>query len=171
MRLPSRLFIFSLLAALLFVSGCSSSGSKKGEGEEGLSEADLAAQREGRFGSGSIPTAEGEGLFRDVHFSYDSYQISEAARMDIEANAEVLRSNPSWSVQIEGHTDDRGTAEYNLALGEQRAGAVKNVLSSLGISGGRISTISYGEEVPLEQGSSESAFARNRRAHFSPSGR
>lgn len=161
-----------LLTSALALSGCSTLGfGKKGAGEGagsgGLSEADLNAQREGRFGSGGIPSAEGEGPFRDIRFEYDSAAISEMARADILHNAEVLRQNPNLALQLEGHTDERGTAEYNMALGAARARAVQEVLTSLGVGGSKIDTISYGEEVPLDPNPSEDAWAKNRRVHFS----
>ena len=159
--------LICLSACLLTFVGCSSKGSGKDGLEEGLSEADLNAQREGRYGSGSIPTAEGEGMFRDIRFDYDSARVDDDARMDIEYNAKVLRENSDLKVQVEGHCDERGTAEYNLALGAQRAKAVRDMLLSLGILASRIETISYGEEVPLDPGHNESAWAQNRRAHFS----
>ena len=163
---------YVLLVVLAFsCSACSwFGGGKKGEGAgdgSGLSEADLNAQREGRFAGGSIPLAEGEGMFRDVHFEFDSSTISDMARQDIEYNAQVLGSNKNIRVQLEGHCDERGTAEYNLALGSQRARAVMDVLVSFGIPASRLSTISYGEEVPLDASHSESAWVKNRRVHFS----
>jgi peptidoglycan-associated lipoprotein len=131
-----------------------------------LSESDLAAQREGRFGSGNIPTAEGNGLFRDIRFSYDSYAIEGSARNDIQANARILNDRSDLNIVLEGHCDERGTAEYNMALGAERARVVKNALVALGIPSSKIETISYGEEIPLDPGQSESAYAQNRRVHF-----
>ena len=158
----------ALLAASAGLSGCSWFSSGGGEGEDGaLSESDLAAQREGRFGSGSIPTAEGEGMFRDVHFSYDSYAIDETGRNDLESNARTLSEQPSLRITLEGHCDERGTVEYNMALGAERARAVKNALVSLGVASSRINTVSYGEEIPLDPGHDEMAYAKNRRVHFS----
>lgn len=172
-----RSFIKSLVLLSLIgltLGGCSALGfgKKSGEGEngEGLSEADLTAQREGRFGEGSIPTAEGSGMFRDISFDYDSATISDYARQNIEYNAQVLQSNSGLRVQLEGHCDERGTTEYNLALGSKRARAVADVLASLGVTGSRIETISYGEELPLDPSSSEDAWAKNRRVHFSAFG-
>lgn len=159
--------IFPILAISLTASGCSWFSSGSGDAEEGaLSESDLAAQREGRFGSGNIPTAEGEGMFRDIHFGYDSYAIEGAGRMDLEANAQKLQSQGNMKIVLEGHSDERGTVEYNMALGSQRARAVKNALIALGIPSSRIETISYGEEIPLDAGHSEEAYAKNRRVHF-----
>lgn len=158
----------ALAVASLSLSGCSWFSSGGGEGEDGtLSEADLAAQREGRFGSGSIPTAEGEGMFRDVHFSYDSYAIDESGRNDLEANARTLSEQSGLRITLEGHCDERGTVEYNMALGAERARAVKNALVSLGVASSRINTVSYGEEIPLDPGHDEMAYAKNRRVHFS----
>ncbi len=143
--------------------------SKKGDSKtgDGLAEGDLNAAREARFGSGSIPLAEGEGLFRDIGFDYDSYVVTDSARQDIEYNVEILKSDPSIKVQVEGHCDERGTAEYNLALGNERARSVREALTSYGISASRITTISYGEEVPLDSGHSEESWRKNRRAHLS----
>jgi len=163
-----------LLIAVVFLAGCSmfGKGKKAGDGTDGqsLSEADLTAQREGRFAGGSIPLAEGEGMFRDVHFDYDSSSISDSARQQIESNIQALQSNPNLRVQLEGHSDERGTAEYNLALGNQRSRAVADVLHSFGVPASRISLISYGEEVPLDPGTNENAWAQNRRVHFSAHG-
>lgn len=157
------------LALSLSVVGCSSksSGSADGEGDGSISESDLDAQREGRFGSGSIPTAEGDGLFKDIHFDYDSSALDDAAQGDLSYNVGVLEQNSGLKVILEGHCDERGTVEYNMALGADRARSIKNALVSMGISSSRIETISYGEELPLDPGHSESAFAKNRRVHFS----
>lgn len=168
-----RRLIFGTLISLCLttlLAGCTAS--KTGKNGEGLGdgqfgESDLNAQREGRFGEGSIPSAEGEGAFRDIHFDYDSSAISDQARQDIEYNVQVLQANPDVKVQLEGHTDNRGTGEYNMALGSSRARAVLDVLSSFGVPGRKLSTISYGEEVPLVQGEGEDAWSKNRRVHFS----
>lgn len=154
------------LSSLLGASGCSWFSSGSGEGE-GLSESELEAQREGRFGSGSIPSAEGEGMFHDIHFGYDSYVLDDQSRMDLEANARVLQQQSNLRITLEGHCDERGTVEYNMALGAERSRAVKSALSSLGVPGSRLDSISYGEEIPLDPGHNEAAYAKNRRVHFS----
>jgi peptidoglycan-associated lipoprotein len=166
-RLFSSLITLSLVSSVT-LTGCSwfKKGSGEGDGSE-LSESDLSAQRDGRFGSGSIPSAEGSGLFRDVPFGYDSYAIEDDARTAIEANAQTLKDNSDMKVTVEGHCDERGTVEYNMALGAERARATKNALVALGIPSSRINTISYGEEIPLDPGHNESAYSRNRRAHLS----
>jgi peptidoglycan-associated lipoprotein len=102
----------------------------------------------------------------DVFYDYDSAEISSAAQTTLDADAKVLTDNAGTSITIEGHCDERGTVEYNLALGDRRAQAAKDYLVRFGIDAGRIATISYGEERPFATGSDESAWAQNRRAHF-----
>ena len=92
--------------------------------------------------------------------------LDDAARAIATQNAAVLKKYTTWGITIEGHCDERGTAEYNLALGERRAVAVKTYLSSLGISADRIRTVSYGKEFPFDMGHNEDAWAKNRRGHF-----
>ena len=103
---------------------------------------------------------------QDIHFEYDSSKLSSMAKMLLKEKAAWLKANYSASVIIEGHCDNRGTTEYNLALGEQRASAVKAYLINLGVSAARLNTISYGEEKPLDSRQTEQAFSKNRRAHF-----
>ncbi len=100
-----------------------------------------------------------------VHFEFDQYVLTADARATLKLDAEYLKARGA-RVQIEGHCDERGSDEYNLALGEKRALAVKNYLVSLGVSADRMSIISYGEEIPLVMGSTEEAWAQNRRAEF-----
>lgn len=102
----------------------------------------------------------------DIYFDFDQSVIRPDAQEILKNRADSMRENPGISVVIEGHCDERGTAEYNLALGERRALAAKAFLMNLGISGSRLSTISYGEERPIDPASNEEAWARNRRAHF-----
>lgn len=103
-----------------------------------------------------------------VNFDYDSATLSTETRKILADNAEWIRTNSAVTVQIEGHCDARGSVEYNLALGERRAKAVKSYLVSLGVDSKRMTIISYGEEKPLMTGDSESDYARNRRANFVP---
>ncbi len=107
-----------------------------------------------------------ESLTEMIFFEYDSDQLTSAAEDRIRAKAAIMRSNPTLRIRIEGHADERGSTEYNLALGQRRAEGVKNFLTGYGLDAGRISTVSYGEEQPAVQGSNESAWARNRRAEF-----
>ena len=101
-----------------------------------------------------------------VFFAYDSDELDGPARTILAKNAETLKTNARWVVSIEGHTDERGSAEYNLALGERRALAVKTYLVSLGIGTDRLRTVSYGKEFPFDAGHDEAAWYKNRRAHF-----
>ncbi|MBE0597121.1 MAG: peptidoglycan-associated lipoprotein Pal [Desulfuromonadales bacterium] len=101
-----------------------------------------------------------------IFFEFDQYTLSPQARQTLADNAAFLRSRSTVNVLIEGHCDERGSDEYNLALGERRARATRDYLASLGVAPERLSIISYGEERPLEQGSNEAAYAKNRRAEF-----
>jgi peptidoglycan-associated lipoprotein len=103
---------------------------------------------------------------KPVFFAVDSADLDEIGRATTVANAEVMKKNPRWVVTIEGHCDERGTAEYNLALGERRAIAVKTFLVSLGVSPDRVRTISYGKEFPFDPGKTDEAMQKNRRGHF-----
>ncbi len=105
-------------------------------------------------------------LLKMIHFDFDKYDIRPQDAEILKQNAEVLKRFPTVKIQIEGHCDERGTEEYNLALGERRANSAKRYLISLGISADRITTISYGEERPLDPAHNEEAWAKNRRAQF-----
>lgn len=105
-------------------------------------------------------------MAEDIRFDYDSAALSSMAQDILRQKAEWLRNHPGVSVVIEGHCDERGTNEYNLALGDRRAESAKSFLTHLGISPSRLTTISYGEERPLDPGSNERAWRKNRRAHF-----
>ena len=104
-------------------------------------------------------------LLKDIRFDYDKYDIRSGDAEVLKENAAVLKKYPTVKIQVEGHCDERGTNEYNLALGERRANSTKKYLTSLGISLDRMSTISYGEERPLDSSSQEEAWAKNRRVH------
>ncbi len=103
---------------------------------------------------------------QDVRFDFDSAVLLDSARPVLDRTAEWLGTYPSVTLLVEGHCDERGTVEYNLALGERRATAVYNYLVNLGVAANRLKTISYGKEFPLDPGHDEGAWARNRRAHF-----
>ena len=122
-------------------------------------------------GGGSLDRAR-EGLgpdeggpLQDVHFAYDSDDLDEAARGTLDQSLVWIRDNPKARIEIEGHCDDRGTVEYNLALGARRAKAVQEYLITQGTAGDRLTTISYGKELPLCQEETEECWARNRRTH------
>jgi peptidoglycan-associated lipoprotein len=112
-----------------------------------------------------------EGLLGEVYFEFDSSTLSGTARDRLSRNAQFLKDHPEYAITIEGHCDERGTNEYNLALGERRADSALDYLTSLGIPGSRLRTISYGEERPQCTQSSESCWGQNRRAYFKITGR
>ena len=107
-----------------------------------------------------------ENMFQDILFAYDRYDIGDSMKPAARSVAAWLQKNPNTRLLIEGHCDERGTNEYNLALGDRRAKAVKDYLSALGIAGKRIETISYGEEKPRCTQQSDECWSKNRRAHL-----
>jgi len=111
------------------------------------------------------------GFSPDIYFDYDESTLTDDTRDKLSRNADLLKSSPQFSVTIEGHADERGTNEYNLALGERRANAVRDYLSSLGVAGDRLRTLSYGEERPVCTSNEESCWSQNRRAHMIITGR
>jgi peptidoglycan-associated lipoprotein len=121
---------------------------------------------EDSIASGSIDEINRNSPLRPAFYAYDSSELDEAAQKVLQENAEVLKKYPTFQISIEGHTDERGTAEYNLALGERRAVAARNYIVSLGISADRVKIVSYGKEFPFDPGHNEEAWAKNRRAHF-----
>jgi len=130
---------------------------------------------EGEYATGSDLESDYESTYEqgsplaDVQFQYDSSALTESTRATLEKHALWLQGRRDIRVTIEGHCDQRGTTEYNLALGEQRARAVWDYLVSLGVAAERLRTVSYGKEQPLDPSDNEQAYARNRRAHFSAS--
>ncbi len=175
-------FIPLMLAALLFV-GCSTT-EKKVEDAAPVSETaettygDMDHSKHGGDAStsGAQPGSGWTGhplddpakltSTRVIHFDFDRSEIKAEYRAIVVAHGEYLAQNPSQTVTIEGHCDERGSREYNIGLGERRANAVVNLLKAQGASSGQITTISYGEEQPVAMGSNESAWAQNRRAVF-----
>jgi len=103
---------------------------------------------------------------KPVFFAYDSDQLDDDGRQALTEDAQVLKKYPSWVISIEGHSDERGTAEYNLALGERRALSARSFLLSLGVAANRCTTVSYGKEFPFDPGHDEAAWKNNRRAHL-----
>lgn len=134
------------------------SSSLVGEGEE----SSPSAERAGGESGGLQPVPD----LSDILFPFDQFSLSDEARAILQKNADWLRSHREARILIEGHCDERGTVEYNLALGERRAQSVKDYLVNLGIPEDRLSIISYGKEKPFALGQTEEAWAQNRRAHF-----
>ncbi len=171
------------LAVLAMFSACTPTKGKIGTDGNGafgtgpdgaFSDQDLALA-ERQWGQGNIPEAQSGGQFgssttggpfQDINFGYDSSEIPREFISQLESDARVLAEDSSLKVEIEGHCDSRGTSEYNLALGKARAKSVAKYLVNLGVKPSQLSTITYGEEIPLETSESESAFRANRRAHF-----
>jgi peptidoglycan-associated lipoprotein len=116
--------------------------------------------------SGDLDVINKNSPFQPVFFLLDSFAIEGPAQQALTANAEILKKYPTWVITLEGHCDERGTAEYNLALGEKRALAARTYLISLGVPADRLRTVSYGKEFPFDPGHDESAWSKNRRAHF-----
>ena len=140
--------VLLVLALVVSLGACSCRTRKVGPGDE------------------NVPIA-GEGSpLKDVNFAFDSYALDSTAKAILGANADWLGKSPAVKVQIEGHCDERGTNEYNMVLGAKRAQSASEYLRSLGVAAERMSTISYGEELPLDPGHNEAAWAKNRRAHF-----
>lgn len=178
MKIESALRLLAILAiSLLMTVGCAKKPvPESGAGTEGAAATtQMSAQEPSGVGQQGIgeqavteaapQTAAVEGLNR-IHFDFDQYTLTPEARDILAANAAYIKANPTIKVRIEGYCDERGSDEYNLALGERRALAAMNYLVSLGIPKDRLSTISYGEEMPLDPGHNEAAWAKNRRDEF-----
>ncbi|AAM71877.1 MAG TPA: peptidoglycan-associated lipoprotein Pal [Chlorobaculum sp.] len=157
-------------AAMIILAGCSS---KSAVSTDETSRAGYGSGMGGGTGAGAGVSVEdiGQGgkagsIIGDIFFDFDSSALSSEAQEQLNQNAAWMQKNPTSAVIIEGHCDERGTDEYNIALGERRAEAARMYLVNLGVSGGRLSTVSYGEEKPFDPGHNEEAWAKNRRDHF-----
>ncbi len=183
MKSKMLLLLCVIVLAILLAVGCAPKKAvKKTPADEGAKSSMVTGADEetedAEIDEGTIP-AEGSSrginftavvnvTLDDVYFDFDQYNLSPAAMNVLAKNVETLKSNPKIIVQVEGHADERGTVEYNLALGQKRASAVRNYLIAAGINSGRIFTISYGKEKPLDSGHNEGAWSKNRRAHLAP---
>ncbi len=172
-----RFKILGILAAVAFVSACETASTDSGATSGGgIIQAKPVEQFTTPLGGASAGVAKGsqEDLVVNVgdrvFFGYDKYSVSADARAILDKQAAWLKGNPSVTISIEGHCDERGTREYNLALGERRASAVKDYLMALGVNGARIKVISYGKERPVALGSTEEAWSQNRRGVTTVSG-
>lgn len=155
-------------AAMIILAGCSSksavstSGEAPGAGYGAASGASSDVTVENLAGDNAVAGP----VIGDVFFEFDSSALSDEAQKQLKQNATWLGKHPMVSVTIQGHCDERGTDEYNLALGEHRAVAAKEYLITAGVSANRLSTVSYGEEMPFDPGHNAEAWAKNRRDHF-----
>jgi len=148
-------------------SAKSSDTVRSGGGQAGgTKESDATASSLKALQEGKPPITPASSPLKDVFFDFDRYDLSADARGILRGNAEWLKNNPSARVDVEGHCDERGTNDYNLALGAKRAQAAREYLVSLGIAPDRLSTTSYGEEIPVCQERSEGCWRQNRRARF-----
>jgi peptidoglycan-associated lipoprotein len=167
-----RRFGVGAVVVLCLVAVLGGGCKKKGPSPLDDSQLDTAGGGVGEGGAGSMARAqrgqspEEDGILRDVHFGYDATDLDAAEQRIGDENIVWLRANPAAKVELEGHCDDRGTIEYNLALGSRRAKGVKDYLLTHGITNDRIMTISYGKELPVCHEQTEACFARNRRVHF-----
>ncbi|MBS1959582.1 MAG: OmpA family protein [Bdellovibrionales bacterium] len=147
-----------MLAATVALSACSK---KKAEDESTLPSA--ANADENMMGDSDSGKAMG---LQTVHFGYDAYTLDDSAKNVLKNNAQIMKDKASAKIQIEGHCDQRGGIQYNIALGEKRANAAKKFMVDQGIKAERISTISMGKEKPVDNGTTEDAYAKNRRGNF-----
>jgi peptidoglycan-associated lipoprotein len=171
------------LAGLLVVTGCKtarpnaeapvsqapafdSRPAEKVDESTGFKEAGPSSESFGDTGNTLVDKLNAQGILKRVYFDFDQAQVREDQLPVLAANAARIKENGSLAVRIEGHCDERGTVEYNLALGDHRARAARDYLVSQGVPAGRLRTISYGKEKPLDPGHSEAAWAQNRRAEF-----
>ena len=166
--------VLGVLVGLLFAIGCSSETSKQTDRASAGSAAGRSPMAKSPAGQGSPRTgssldahregrAPESGPLKEAFFEFDSYNLTGEARKVLQANAQWLKANPTATVEIEGHCDERGTTEYNLALGAKRARAAMDYLIALGISASRIKATSYGEEIPVCREQSENCYQKNRR--------
>jgi peptidoglycan-associated lipoprotein len=180
MAAMNKLVCCGLVTIILAAAGCAPSATKPepsaasapakpagqspGEGQRGATGESTTGQSSlDELQKGKSPTS---GPLKDIYFSFDRYDLEGEARETLKANADWLKRNPAARVEIEGHCDERGTNEYNLALGAKRAQAAKDYLITIGVATDRLSTISYGEEIPVCREQNESCWHQNRRARF-----
>ncbi len=172
-RLRSIQVTIALGAGLLLLNGCGKSGKAVQTTAEAAPPVETVAPRPAVTPeTPAAPATDYTKLqpaemgIEDVFFAYDEHALDDAAMRILSRNARILKEHADVVVMIEGHCDERGTFEYNLALGEKRAHGVRDYLASLGVNPGQMRVTSYGETKPLEAGTGESVWARNRRAHF-----
>ncbi len=149
--------LIALTIALAGVTGC---GKKK----SGSSNVPDAANADENF-SGDSDSGSAGGL-QTVRYPYDSFSLGSEAKRTLKRNAEILKDRPRINIQVEGHCDEKGSIQYNIALGEKRAKAAKKYLVDLGVNSDRLSTISFGKERPIDTSSNEGAWTKNRRSNF-----
>jgi peptidoglycan-associated lipoprotein len=170
------LFVCAIALAAVSVTGCGKKATTRagGEGTSTAGTAGAGAGANGAYGAGSGSGFAAGSLDdpnsplsqRKIYFGFDRYDVSDDYRSLAQAHAGYLRSNPSAAITLEGHTDERGSREYNMALGERRSNAVRDLLVALGASASQITTVSYGEEKPAADCHDESCWSQNRRVEI-----
>jgi peptidoglycan-associated lipoprotein len=160
--------VFAALA-VLFVAGCAKpkQAETEGAGAAGAQTTPVIGEQPIGYDPQGSDGGKIAGLYT-INFEYDKATLTADARKKLADNAEWIKNNPKATVQIEGHTDERGSVEYNLSLGERRAKSVKTYLEGLGVDSKRLTVISYGEEKPVDAGHEDAAYSKNRRANFVP---
>lgn len=184
MAVVNKLMFYGLVMMILTAAGCAPSATNKpepGSASSAASKPAAPSPGEGQRGAASESTTPGQSSLdqlregkttpaasplKEIFFSFDRYDLEGEARETLKVNADWLKRNPAARIEIEGHCDERGTNEYNLALGAKRAQAAKDYLVTLGIATERLSTISYGEEIPVCREQNENCWRQNRRARF-----
>jgi peptidoglycan-associated lipoprotein len=165
-------YLLLAVIALTLLAGCSKThkgdeiGKPPGTSTNGQTQ-DGDGSSTDKVESGSVLTGALAGL-KSIYFDFDKYNLRDDAKRTLETNAKLLMENSRTRIAIEGHCDERGTNEYNLALGEKRASAARDYLIRLGVDAAQISVISYGEERPVSMGHDEESWAKNRRGEFAP---
>lgn len=176
--LPSLVVVLFVLSIAAWVAGCSKAAkvddptladnSTAGR-KDGSSAPNRGAQSQSSLDDlrrGQPPVTPADSPLKEIYFDYDSYALRTDARESLKGDAEWLKRNPGVRVTVEGHCDERGTTEYNLALGAKRAQAAKEYLISLGLPADRISTTSFGSETPVCRDHTDECWQRNRRGRF-----
>jgi peptidoglycan-associated lipoprotein len=183
-KILMTLFLVAIICAFVLPAGCAKKAVMK---EEPAMEKEAAAVKqapaeaapakpseeqkldeEAMAAAAAVALADKEASqFADIHFAFDRFDLRPAAREILDMHAKWLKAHPEFTVRIDGNCDERGTVEYNMALGQRRAASAMKYLVDLGVGKNRLSTISYGKERPLDPGHNEEAWAKNRRDHFS----
>jgi peptidoglycan-associated lipoprotein len=173
MRTNSKSVLFLVLLGLSLVVTSCGGNSKKNDADanaNAIQSTDNSDQNVGAGAGGIEVNSDSDsgkaGPLQTVYFAFNSSNISSSTKARLDANAAFLKDNPSVKIEVEGHCDERGSVQYNLALGEKRAKAVKQYLMAMGVSASRISTISFGKERPISFGHDDMAWTKNRRANF-----
>jgi peptidoglycan-associated lipoprotein len=164
-----------LLAAIavFLIAGCANknkAGKELTDSGKNTSQTKTTGDDSGTAGKDNEGSVDSEGLsgLKTIYFDFDKYNLMDDAKTALDRNAKALTDNPRMKIVIQGHCDERGTVEYNLALGEKRANSARDYLIRLGIDASRISVLSYGKERPAATGHDEDSWSKNRRAEFVP---